>query len=97
MEPVLSDGLLQGKARAIAAVDRVIQERVLSRPDNAIPRVKIWDTTGRIVYSDEPALIGKRYPFGADERSAFDTGRVTAPPDPYSERQAGALRELLPL
>ena len=54
MEPVLSDGLLQGKARAIAAVDRVIQERVLSRPDNAIARVKIWDSTGRIVYSDEP-------------------------------------------
>ena len=100
VEPVLSDGLLQGKARAIAAVDRVIQERVLSRPDNAIARVKIWDSTGRIVYSDEPALIGKRYPFGSEERSAFESGHVTAEvsdlskPENRFERGMGNLVEV---
>jgi two-component system, NarL family, sensor kinase len=78
VEPVLSDGLLRGKPSAIDAVDRVIQERVLSGPDNAIARVKIWDSSGRIVYSDKPALIGKRYPLGAEEQAAFDNGRVTA-------------------
>jgi len=76
VEPTLSDGLLREKPSALAAVDRVIQERVLT--DDAIARVKIWDSSGRIVYSDEPALIGKRYPLGADEREDFGNGRVTA-------------------
>lgn len=100
VEPVLSDGLLRGQPRAIDAVDRVIQERVLSPPDNAIARVKIWDSTGRIVYSDKAALIGKHYPLGADERSDFRSGRVTAEvsdlakPENRFERGMGKLLEV---
>ena len=78
VEPSLSNGILQEKPSALAALDRVIEERVLSRPDNAVARVKIWDETGRIVYSDEPALIGKRYPFSAQERADLRAGRVEA-------------------
>jgi hypothetical protein len=58
VEPALSDGLLRGEATSIEAVDRAVQERVLS--DDSIARVKIWNRSGRIVYSDEPQLIGKR-------------------------------------
>jgi two-component system, NarL family, sensor kinase len=100
VEPVLSDGLLRGQPRAIDAVDRVVQERVLSRPDNAIARVKIWDSTGRIVYSDKAALIGKRYPLGTEERSDFQSGRVTAEvsdlskPENRFERGGGKLLEV---
>ena len=78
VEPVLTDALLREKPSALAAVDRVVQERVLSRPDDAIVRVKIWDSSGRIVYSDQPALIGARYPLTAKERADFRTGRVEA-------------------
>jgi signal transduction histidine kinase len=100
VEPALSDGLLSEKSRAIDAVDRVIQERVLSRPDDAIARIKIWDSSGRIVYSDEPALIGKRYPLGAEERAAFGNGQVTAEvsdvskPENRYERGMGKLLEV---
>jgi two-component system, NarL family, sensor kinase len=100
VEPALSDGLLRGEPSAIDAVDRVIQERVLSRPDDAIARIKIWDSSGRIVYSDEPALIGKRYPLGAEERAAFANGRVTAEvsdlskPENRYERGMGKLLEV---
>ena len=38
VEPVLSDALLREKPNSLAAVDRVVQERVLSRPDDAIVR-----------------------------------------------------------
>ncbi|HEX3237385.1 MAG TPA: hypothetical protein VHQ99_03155, partial [Gaiellaceae bacterium] len=38
VEPALSDGLLREQPGALAAVDRVIQERVLT--DDAIARVK---------------------------------------------------------
>jgi signal transduction histidine kinase len=100
VEPVVSDALLRERPSALAAVDRVIQERVLSRPDDAIARVKIWDSSGRIVYSDEPALIGKRYSLGAEERADFRTGRVTAEvsdlakPENRFERGMGRLVEV---
>jgi signal transduction histidine kinase len=97
---VLSDGLLRERPSALARVDRVIQERVLSRPDDAIARVKIWDASGRIVYSDEPALIGKHYSLGAEERADFRSGRVTAEvsdlskPENRFERRLGRLLEV---
>jgi signal transduction histidine kinase len=100
VEPVITDGLLREKPSALAAVDRVVQERVLSRPDNAIVRVKIWDSTGRIVYSDEPALIGKRYPLSPQEQADFRTGRVEAQvsdvskPENRFERRMGKLLEV---
>jgi signal transduction histidine kinase len=62
--------------------------------------VKIWDSSGRIVYSDQAALIGKRYPLGADEREAFENGRVTAEvsdlskPENRYERGMGRLLEV---
>ena len=100
VEPVITDGLLREKPSALSAVDRVVQERVLSRPDNAIVRVKIWDSTGRILYSDEPALIGKRFPFSPQERADFRTGRVEAQvsdvskPENRFERRMGKLLEV---
>src|SRR5512133_2342513 len=98
VEPALSDGLLREQPSALAAVDRVIQERVLT--DDAIARVKIWDSSGRIVYSDQSALIGKRYQLGADERADFGNGRVTAEvsdlskPENRYERGMGRLLEV---
>src|SRR3954454_11623954 len=100
VEPSLSNGILQEKPSALAALDRVIEERVLSRPDNAVARVKIWDETGRIVYSDEPALTGKRYPFSAQERADLRGGRVEAEvsalskPENRFERGMGRLLEV---
>jgi hypothetical protein len=39
--PAVSDALLRASPKAISAIDRVVQERVLS--DDSIARVKIWD------------------------------------------------------
>jgi two-component system NarL family sensor kinase len=36
-------------------------------------RVKLWSPQGRIVYSDEPRLIGKTFALGAEERGALIT------------------------
>src|SRR4051794_22301822 len=58
VEPELTDGLLRGDPRAIARVDRIVRRRVLRDP---VVRVKIWAPDGRIIYSDEPRLIGQRY------------------------------------
>lgn len=74
-EPNLEDGLLSGERRALERMDRVVQERVLG---SEIVRVKIWAMDGRVLYSDEPLLIGSRYPLGEREQAALESGRVAA-------------------
>jgi len=95
--PNLPDGLVAGDPAALAAVDRVVRTRVLRDP---VVRVKIWRADGRIVYSDEPRLIGERYDLGDDERQALRRGVVEAElsdltrPENRFERPAGKLLEV---
>jgi nitrate/nitrite-specific signal transduction histidine kinase len=42
-----------------AAIERFIRERILHRH---IVRVKIWNASGVVVYSDDPAAVGQRQP-----------------------------------
>ncbi|GAA0246167.1 sensor histidine kinase [Cryptosporangium japonicum] len=77
--PALEDALLSpDEATAAAARDRldaVIRPGVLV---GAIVRTKIWTPEGRIVYSDEPRLIGRTFPLGDDERAVLRTPRTRA-------------------
>jgi two-component system, NarL family, sensor kinase len=92
----LTDGLLRGDPEAIARVDDVVVARLLS---DTVVRVKIWSRDGRILYSDEPALIGQRFELGEDERELFTTGGAEAElsdlsqPENRFERQEGKLLE----
>jgi signal transduction histidine kinase len=74
-EPVLADGVLTGDDVAEARLNTVVHERVLSE---RVVRVKLWTPEGRIVYSDEPRLIGQTFDLGPGERAALRTGRVDA-------------------
>jgi two-component system NarL family sensor kinase len=97
VEPILASGLLARDPDAVARVDQVVQERVLGE---RVARVKIWSSDGRIVYSDEPRLIGARYPLGGDERAALAAGRTEAElsdlakPENRFERGQGDLYEV---
>ena len=73
--PYLTPQLLAGQPAAIRAMNRTVRTRLLADP---IVRVKIWNGNGRIVYSDEPALIGARYSLPAAEVHALRTGGVDA-------------------
>jgi len=96
-EPNLENALLRGDDGAIARMDRVVQERILS---DTIVRVKIWTADGRILYSDEPRLIGARYRLGEDEHEALEAGGVAAElsdlnqPENRYERAEGELLEV---
>ena len=59
VEPALRDGVLRADPTALRRLDQIVQERVLGE---SVVRVKIWDGDGRILYSDEPRLIGSSYP-----------------------------------
>jgi signal transduction histidine kinase len=73
VEPTIGSALLQGDRAAIDAVDREVQERVLGE---RVVRVKLWRRDGRIVYSDEPRLIGSRFPLDESKREVLRTGRT---------------------
>ena len=75
VEPAVADGLLTGKKAAIARLDRVVRREVL---DSSLVRVKVWNRQGKILYSDEPRLIGDTYGLAPDERRALDVGIIEA-------------------
>ena len=92
----LSDGVLRRDPRALRRLDDVVQGQVLS---DSVIRVKLWGRDGRILYSDEPALIGRRFSLGTEERALFDKGGADAElsdlskPENRYERPAGKLLE----
>lgn len=65
-----------------------------------VARVKIWTGAGRIVYSDQHALMGETFPLGSDEREALDAGLTRSEvsdlsrPENRFERSFGSLVEV---
>jgi two-component system NarL family sensor kinase len=97
VQPALPESLLTRDPAAVSAMDQVIRGHVLS---SSIVRVKIWDPTGLILYSDQPALIGQRFPLGAGERGVLtdpqtraDVSDVSSPENRF-ERGRGKLLEV---
>jgi signal transduction histidine kinase len=97
VEPAVDDGLLEGDPAAVAAMDAVLRDRT---PAVGMLRVKIWSPDGRIVYSDEPRLIGVPYELSQDEQEALRDGRTRAElsdlnrPENRFERSEGRLLEV---
>ena len=92
----LSDGILRRDPGAIAKLDDVVAARLLSP---SVVRVKLWSRDGRVLYSDEPAIIGRRFGLGPEERELFTEGGADAElsdlsqPENEYERQEGRLLE----
>jgi signal transduction histidine kinase len=73
VEPALGDGVLRGDEATLVALDQVVQERVLGE---RVVRVKIWTRDGRVVYSDEPRLVGAVYPLDESKLDVLATGNA---------------------
>lgn len=82
VQPAIEPGLLTGEPAAIRRMDRIVRERILGR--DGIVRVKIWNPRSRIIYSDEPRLIGRTFPLGADDLAVLRNGGVEAGPSDLS-------------
>jgi two-component system NarL family sensor kinase len=74
-QPALTPGLYSGDRAAQQRVRRALEKQVLREP---VVRVKIWTAQGRILWSNEPRLVGSRYPLGAEELAALRAGRTNA-------------------
>jgi two-component system, NarL family, sensor kinase len=92
----LDDGILHGDRAAIRRLDDLVLGQIIG---GSIVRVKLWSKSGRILYSDEPALIGATYGLGADELRLFRSGGAEAElsdlnkPENRFERGQGKLLE----
>ena len=75
VQPALTTGVVRGNRGALARLDQIVHGRVLA-PD--VARVKVWNAEGKILYSDESRLIGRRFPLGPDELQALRNGTATA-------------------
>jgi two-component system, NarL family, sensor kinase len=83
--------------------DRIVRTRILN-PDVTqgaeVVRVKIWNADGTIVYSDIHQLIDRRFPLGAREVNALQSGTSDADvsdltkPENQFERDQGKLLEV---
>lgn len=97
VEPRLSNGLVDLDEASVSAIDDVVRGDIL---DDQLVRVKIWTRDGKIVYSDEPQLIGAQYELGDDEVAAMDQGLIEAEisdlskPENRFESQYGKLLEV---
>lgn len=94
VEPLLVDGILTGDPQSLANLDQVVRARLIKAP---IVRVKIWTSDGRVIYSDEPRLIGSVFPLGPEDLAAFQGGPTAADlsdlsaPENVYERSQGRL------
>jgi two-component system, NarL family, sensor kinase len=97
VQPLLTPALLAGDPAAIHRLDATVTGHVLG---SRVARVKIWTGAGRIVYSDQHALIGETFPLGSDEREALDAGLTRSEvsdlsrPENRFERSFGSLVEV---
>jgi two-component system, NarL family, sensor kinase len=76
LAPNVNRALIKGDPEQVAIVDKLVHAKILS--EDGIVRVKLWDSTGHIVYSDLHSLRGRRFDLPEDEREAFDTGKAAA-------------------
>jgi signal transduction histidine kinase len=75
VEPRLDARLLAGDPIALRGFDDAVRRYVLS---NSLVRVKLWDDTGKIIYSDQPQLIGTRWTLDDEEVDAIRQQRIAS-------------------
>jgi two-component system, NarL family, sensor kinase len=106
IQPRMTPAVLAGDREALRRLDQTVHQRILAparagvQPDNSIVRIKIWDTDGFIVYSDERRLVGKRFTLPEDLREALESRKASADvsdlgrPENRYERGRGPLVEV---
>ncbi len=68
-------GLVSGDEQTRGDLDHVL-DMVMRR--DAILRIKLFDSSGTVIYSDEPRLIGQSFTFDTEEREALDSNEPIA-------------------
>lgn len=102
VEPVVGEGLLAGDPESLRRVDEVVRDRILGH--DGVVRVKIWNVDSRIVYSDEPRLIGQTFDLDEDELEILwgggteaETTDLSSPENQFESSDADLVEVYLPI
>lgn len=79
LAPQTTTGAIAGNKAALSRIDATVRARML---DGSVTRIKIWDLSGRVIYSDVPAQIGRKYelPHEAAALTASEPGVAEVTP-----------------
>jgi signal transduction histidine kinase len=101
VQPLLTKPALDGDPAALRVLDSHVRHNALG---GSVVRVKVWAPDGRIIYSDEPRLIGHRYKLGDDDREVLEHGGteaelsdLSAPENRFERRDQKLLEVYRPL
>ena len=96
VQPRLTDSVLTNRAAAASAFGEIAADVVV----DPVTRIKIWRPDGRVLWSDDSSLIGRRFTLDEDAKQALVEGKVVASvsdlnrPENVDERNAGKLLEV---
>ena len=66
------------RERGLPAAERLDTVMMTRMADGSVRHVKLWDETGRVIWSDEDDLVGQRFAMEEDVTELFDTTKATA-------------------
>ena len=88
--PLVTKDFVAGDPAAIARLDTIVKNQMAGEE---VLRVKVWSEDARILYSDEPRLIGRVYEIEPDDRIVLDElgldAHVSPSTKPENEFESG--------
>jgi signal transduction histidine kinase len=75
VEPSITNGLSSGDPTVVLAIDDLVRRFIISED---LVRVKVWRADGRIMYANDPRLMGETFAIEDDELAVLETGSVAA-------------------
>lgn len=77
--PLVNEAVRDGDPAALARLDQAVRARMKG---SSLLRIKVWNAQGRVLYSDETQLIGKKFPLDRDDLQVLrSTGGETSVSD----------------
>ena len=67
--PLVTDEFVAGDPTAIGRLDTIVKSQMAG---DEVLRVKVWSQDARVLYSDEPRLIGRSYEIEPDDKVVLD-------------------------
>lgn len=71
--PLLDTSMVGGRVAPGSSLGSVLRTRL---EDGTVTHIKLWDKAGRIIWADEPTLVGQIFPLEPEVLRIFDTGGV---------------------
>lgn len=96
--PALDDGVIASEPASVAAMDAVVRPVLAT---GVIVRIKLWTPDGRVVYADEPRLIGARFGLDGGQSEALRSltpsaglSDLSRPENAFERTRDGSLLEV---